>query len=87
MPTEEKAYEKRTVLIEDEILARRGVIGVGVQVKADEVHLEIYTLDCDGNLHHRDIEVQPDGSYDSGFITEESYIRKRLKKLNEEMKK
>lgn len=69
-----KNYTKETVFIQDAILIEHtSLLLVGVRRNPEEIHLEFYFVK-DGQMLHRDIEVQPDGSYDSGCITDPEAI-------------
>ena len=64
-----KNYCKETVFIEDKVLSEAtNIVSIGVLRREDEIHLAIFAKLPDGRLFHRDLEIQPDGSYDSGCL-------------------
>lgn len=82
-------YEEETVIIKDELLKEMSkgglLIAFGVKRRQGEVHLEFYferlLLMGERAYSHRDIEVQPDGTYDSGSMIGSENIKAQLKRL------
>jgi hypothetical protein len=64
-----KDYNKEIVYIHDKLLNEMAnLLVMGVERRNKEIHLEFYFKLPDGKIFHRDIEVQPDGNYDSGCM-------------------
>lgn len=75
-----KNYEKDVVIVQDGLIAAHSnIVAFGVLRRPTEIHIEFYLKQPDGKIFHRDIELQPDGSYDSGSLISQDIIVLEMK--------
>lgn len=77
-------FSENVVVIDDLLKEIAGLEVLGVQIKNNMLCVTTYFKLPNGEYFHRDLNIRPNGSYDSGSITTEHVIRSEIERIQKE---